>query len=184
MVYWLACFPKSKVQGTGLWSMNITEELYFFHFNCERSQGNQQMLQQRLGAGWFPGGAGDRHIDGGVCVPFAVSQQAHFHAFCRLQSRLLEFPGGAYFTWCSGHMYLMKAISPPKPVENQLTFHYACWAQLPIICNNWDCWVWSSALGASMDGSSTIESISLFYKRDLLPIYCEVSSLRKYVLSM
>jgi len=53
MVYWLACFPKSKVQGTGLWSMNIAEELYFFHSNCERSQGNQQRLQQRLGAGGF-----------------------------------------------------------------------------------------------------------------------------------
>ena len=121
MVYWLACFPKSKVQGTGLWSMNIAEELYFFHSNCERSQGNQQRLQQRLGAGWFPGGAGDRHIDGGVCVSLAIFQRAHFHAFCRLQSCLLEFPGGAYFPWCSGHMYLMKAISPPKPVEYQLT---------------------------------------------------------------
>ena len=53
MVYWLACFPKSKVQGTGLWSMNITEELYFFTTTVKGPKGTNKCFSKDWEQGGF-----------------------------------------------------------------------------------------------------------------------------------
>lgn len=121
MVYWLACFPKSKVQGTGLYK-EYHWRTVFFSLTVKGPKGNQQMLQQKIGSRVVSHGAGDRHIDGGVCVPFVSLLSRHTSMpFVGYRSRWSEFPGEHILPGALTHVFNESHFSP-KPVENQLHF--------------------------------------------------------------